>query len=33
LLKLGAAYWDALEQQEKEDVETAGGGGPGEKTS
>jgi hypothetical protein len=33
LLKLGAAYWDAMEQQEKEDVETAGGGEPGEKTT
>src|SRR6267143_1892173 len=33
LLKLGAAYWDALEQHEKEDVETAGGGEPGEKTT
>ena len=26
LLKLGEAYWDALEQHEKEDVETAGRG-------
>src|SRR6267143_5733245 len=30
LLKLGEAYWDALEQHEKEDVETAGRGGNGE---
>ena len=30
LLKLGAAYWDALEQHEKEDVETAGRGETGE---
>jgi len=30
LLKLGAAYWDALEQHEKEDVETAGRGEEGE---
>jgi uncharacterized protein YbdZ (MbtH family) len=33
LLKLGAAYWDALEQHEKEDVETAGRGGEGENKS
>ena len=30
LLKLGAAYWDALEQHEKEDRETAGRGEKGE---
>ena len=30
LLKLGAAYWDALEQHEKEDIETAGRGKEGE---
>jgi uncharacterized protein YbdZ (MbtH family) len=30
LLKLGKAYWDALEQHEKEDVETAGRGETGE---
>ena len=30
LLKLGEAYWDALEQHEKEDVETAGRGETGE---
>jgi uncharacterized protein YbdZ (MbtH family) len=33
LLKLGAAYWYALEQHEKEDVETAGRGGEGENKS
>jgi uncharacterized protein YbdZ (MbtH family) len=33
LLKLGAAYWDALEQHEREDVETAGRGGEGENKS
>lgn len=33
LLKLGKAYWDALEQHEKEDVETAGRGGEGENKS
>jgi hypothetical protein len=33
LLKLGEAYWDALEQHEKEDVETAGGGETGENKS
>jgi hypothetical protein len=32
LLKLGGAYWAALEQQEKEDVETAGSGETGEET-
>jgi hypothetical protein len=30
LLKLGEAYWDALEQHEKEDIETAGRGENGE---
>ncbi len=30
LLKLGAAYWDALEQHEKEDIEAAGRGEEGE---
>jgi len=30
LLKLGEAYWDALEQYEKEDIETAGRGETGE---
>ena len=30
LLKLGKAYWDALEQHEKEDIETAGRGENGE---
>jgi hypothetical protein len=32
LLKLGEAYWVALEQHEKEDVESAGSGETGEKT-
>ena len=31
LLKLGEAYWDALEQHEKEDIETAGRGESGSK--
>ena len=31
LLKLGEAYWDALEQHEKEDIETAGRGENGER--
>jgi hypothetical protein len=31
LLKLGEAYWDALEQHEKEDIETAGHGENGER--
>jgi len=30
LLKLGAAYWDALERHEEEDIETAGRGENGE---
>ena len=30
LLKLGEAYWDALERHEKEDIETAGRGENGE---
>jgi len=30
LLKLGEAYWDALEQHEKEDLEAAGRGGKAE---
>ena len=30
LLKMGEAYWDALEQHEKEDIETAGRGENGE---
>src|SRR5216684_1782073 len=33
LLKLGAAYWDALEQHEKEDIEIAGRGEEGKNKS